>query len=143
MQLRPVEASDLETLFEHQRDEAACRMARFESRQWDRFSAHWNKILADPSVDNLAVVVDDQVVGNVVAWNQHDRRLIGYWIGRAFWNRGIATEALALYLQMTERRPLSAFVAPHNLGSIRVLQKCGFTRCDPESAEKDHLFQLW
>jgi hypothetical protein len=34
---------------------------------------------------------------------------------------------LALYLQYERRRPLYAYVAAHNIGSRRVLEKCGFT----------------
>ena len=51
---------------------------------------------------------------------------MGYWLGRDFWGRGVATEALCLYLAVERTRPLVARVAPQNAASLRVLQKCGF-----------------
>ena len=54
------------------------------------------------------------------------KREIGYWIDRAFWGRGVATEALSAFLCLEKTRPLYAGVAKHNVASIRVLQKCGF-----------------
>jgi RimJ/RimL family protein N-acetyltransferase len=51
---------------------------------------------------------------------------VGYWLGRSYWGRGIATRALALFLPLVPARPLYAHVASHNTGSMRVLVKCGF-----------------
>jgi RimJ/RimL family protein N-acetyltransferase len=51
------------------------------------------------------------------------------WIGKEFWGRGIATRALAEFLRLVEARPLLARVARDNVGSIRVLEKCGFEPC--------------
>jgi RimJ/RimL family protein N-acetyltransferase len=56
-----------------------------------------------------------------------EKREVGYWIDRAFWGRGVATEALSAFLCLEHIRPLYAGVAKHNVASIRVLQKCGFT----------------
>jgi RimJ/RimL family protein N-acetyltransferase len=52
-----------------------------------------------------------------------------YWLGNEFWGRGIATEALAAFLQIVTTRPIYAGVAKDNAASIRVLQKCGFAIC--------------
>ena len=72
------------------------------------------------------IVCDGQVAGNIGSWIAEDRRLIGYWIGREFWGRGVATAALAALVAEVKERPLNAFVAKHNLGSIRILEKCEF-----------------
>ncbi|MBP8242640.1 MAG: GNAT family N-acetyltransferase, partial [Thermoflexales bacterium] len=56
------------------------------------------------------------------------QREVGYWLGREFWGKGIATRALEAFLAIDTTRPLHAFVVHHNLGSIRVLEKCGFVR---------------
>ncbi len=53
-------------------------------------------------------------------------RLLGYWLGREYWGRGIASAAVAQFLTYEKTRPLHARVAKHNLGSIRVLEKSGF-----------------
>ncbi|RPJ44644.1 MAG: N-acetyltransferase, partial [Chloroflexi bacterium] len=53
-------------------------------------------------------------------------REVGYWLGREFWGRGIATQALTAFLEQVTERPLFAHVAKHNLSSRRVLEKCAF-----------------
>ena len=52
---------------------------------------------------------------------------MGYWIGKEYWGRGIASIALAEFLLLQNSRPLYAHVAKHNKASLRVLEKCGFT----------------
>src|SRR5438445_677873 len=72
------------------------------------------------------VRVDREVAGNVLSWEQEGEREVGYWIDREHWGRGVATRALTVFLGQVPVRPLHAHVAKHNVGSIRVLQKCGF-----------------
>ena len=67
------------------------------------------------------------MVGNIGSWWTDDGyRLVGYWIGKPFWGRGIATAALAAFLDEEPIRPMRARVSDRNRGSIRVLEKCGF-----------------
>ena len=42
---------------------------------------------------------------------------------------------LAAFLHLVAERPLHAHVAKHNVGSIRVLEKCGFSLEREESVE--------
>lgn len=127
VELREVAEADLPTFYQHQRDRDAYQMAAFAPRDWDAFVEHWSKIMADPDVVVRAVVVDGRLAGNVVCFEHDGQREVGYWIGREFWGRGAATEALRRFLDEATARPLYASVAAHNTGSIRVLQKCGFT----------------
>jgi RimJ/RimL family protein N-acetyltransferase len=138
VQLRQVLAADLPIFFEHQRDPEANRMAAFAARDRDAFMAHWSKIVADERLVAKTVVADGQVAGNIVSWDQAGRQEIGYWIGREFWGKGIATRALDAFLHDVTTRPLFAHVAAHNVASIRVLEKCGFTISDeePEPSEE-------
>jgi RimJ/RimL family protein N-acetyltransferase len=127
--LRDVLETDLPIFFEQQRDPEAGRMAAFPARTWDAFLTHWRtRVLVDPRGRVQTVVVDGQVAGHVVRWEQDGQRLVGYWLGREFWGRGVATAALREFLTGEAARPLVAHVAAHNLGSIRVLEKCGFHR---------------
>ena len=127
IELRDVETSDLPLFFEHQRDPVAVAMVAFRSRDAAEFAQHWEKLLADSSKLKKTIVVDGQVVGNIGSWTSDGKREIGYWIDRGCWGRGIATEALSAFLRLEKTRPLYAGVAKHNVASIRVLQKCGFT----------------
>jgi len=124
--LREVVDSDLPIFFEHQRDPEALRMAAFPSRAHDAFMTHWARLRRETSNIARTIVCDDQVAGNIGSWIAGNRRLIGYWIGREFWGRGVATAALDAFVAEIKERPLHAFVAKHNVGSIRVLQKCEF-----------------
>src|SRR3954468_10256837 len=124
--LREVVDSDLPVFFEHQRDPEAVRMAAFPSRDHDAFITHWARIRREPSNLTRTIVCDGQVAGNIGSWMGDGRRLVGYWIGREFWGRGVATAALAAFVAEVKERPLHAFVAKHNVGSIRVLEKCEF-----------------
>ena len=124
--LREVRVSDLPILFEHQQDPEATRMAAFPSRDHDAFTAHWAKIMANPACALRTILVGESVAGYIGAWTDGTDRLIGYWIGREFWGRGIASAALPKFLDYETTRPLTAYVVKHNTASIRVLQKTGF-----------------
>jgi RimJ/RimL family protein N-acetyltransferase len=124
--LRDVLEEDLPVFFEHQSDPEAAHMAAFPSRGWDAFINHWHKILADPRTYNQTILYDGQVAGNIASFEMDDLREVGYWIGRAYWGKGIATRALAAFLEKDKTRPLYAHVAKHNIASRRVLEKCGF-----------------
>ena len=129
--LRPVEAPDLQIFFAHQLDPEATRLAAFPSRDREAFMVHWTtNILGNPANACRTILCDDRVVGNIGAWSDADtrERLLGYWLGREFWGHGIASAAVAQFLQIESTRPLTARVAKHNLGSLRVLEKSGFAR---------------
>jgi RimJ/RimL family protein N-acetyltransferase len=127
VELRDVMEGDLAIFYEHQADPDANRMAAFAARDWDAFMAHWNKILGDETLAKKTIVLDGRVAGNVVSWEQSGEREVGYWIGREYWGRGVATKALSEFLGHVKARPLYAHVAKHNIASLRVLEKCGFT----------------
>lgn len=126
VRLRAVRSSDLPIFYWHQRDPVALRMAAFPSRNERDFFLHWKEILADRRALARTIVHERQVAGNIVSFDEDGRTLIGYWLGREHWGRGIATRALAEFLRLVEQRPVYAFVAKHNVGSVRVLVKCGF-----------------
>ena len=135
VRLREVEEGDLPVLFLHQLDPEASRMAAFPPRERDAFFAHWRKILADDAGVVRAVLADEEVVGHVCAFDMEGQREVGYWVAREHWGRGIATRALEAFLLLERTRPLHAHVARHNAGSIRVLEKCGFTRASEGRGE--------
>ena len=57
---------------------------------------------------------------------------IGYWLGRPFWGRGLGTQVVKLLCQRAfsdgQISYVEADVVCENLGSIRILERCGFTR---------------
>jgi RimJ/RimL family protein N-acetyltransferase/DNA-binding CsgD family transcriptional regulator len=128
VRLRPVQDQDLGVFFDHQADPEAIEMAAFPARDKDQFAAHRAKVRADDTVVLRTIVADGTVAGNIASWEQDGQRLLGYWVGREHWGRGVATQALAQFVREVTARPLHAHVAVHNAGSIRVLEKCAFRR---------------
>lgn len=125
--LRDVQESDLAAFFAQQLDPEATRMAAFPSRDWDAFSVHWARIMTSTTGIIQTVIFDGSVAGNIGCWQESGEILVGYWIGREYWGKGIATAALSAFLKRVPDRPLVARVAKHNVASIRVLETCGFT----------------
>jgi RimJ/RimL family protein N-acetyltransferase len=124
--LRPVVEADLPAFHEYECDPKAAAMAAFPSRDRDAFMAHWARTLANDSALTMTIVCDGEVAGNIGCWQADGDTLVGYWIGRQFWGRGLATQALAELLAMVETRPVHAHVVSGNAASIRVLEKNGF-----------------
>ena len=130
LQLRPVLDDDLSIFFDQQLDPDANYMAAFTAKDpTDRaaFMAHWQRILASPTVIVRTVVVDGAIVGSVLSYEEDGRPEVSYWLGKPYWGQGIATRALAAFLADVNRtRPIYARAAKDNVGSLRVLAKCGF-----------------
>jgi RimJ/RimL family protein N-acetyltransferase len=126
VELRDVAWEDLPAFFEHQHDPEANTMAGFPTRNRDAFMSHWAKILNEKTAIVKTILFEGSVAGNVVCWESFGDQRIGYWVARELWGKGIATRALGAFMQLVSIRPLVAHVASHNLGSIRVLEHCGF-----------------
>ena len=127
--IREVEASDLEIFYEQQLDREAIKMAAFvceDPKDKAAFDAHWQKILKSSQNTNRTIVADGQVAGHIACFPRGEDLEVTYWLGREYWGRGIGTRALKSMLRLVVERPVFARAATDNIGSIRVLQKCGF-----------------
>ncbi|XVV07727.1 GNAT family N-acetyltransferase [Actinosynnema sp. CA-248983] len=121
--------ADVLVFFEHQLDPEANHMAAFGAADpTDRaaFLVKWARILADDTVLTKTVEFDGRVVGHVSRFTQFGEPEVTYWIDREYWGLGLATAALSEFLKLDPTRPLYARAAVDNLGSLRVLDKCGF-----------------
>ncbi len=136
--LRPGWIQDAPAVFEAICDEAiVCNLA----------SAPWPYSLADaetflgiersPSEPSMLIFrrtsVAPQLVGSIGFGRDADGEVeLGYWIGRAFWGRGYATEAgravIAMARDSLRLRKLNAGHFIDNPASGRVLEKLGFRR---------------
>jgi len=93
---------------------------------------------------SFAIVVDGRAAGGVALHLMTDinRRSaeIGYWLGEAYWRRGIATEAVRLVTNWAfhSHGLLRVFAQPFadNLGSKRVLEKAGYQSGRHDEAER-------
>jgi RimJ/RimL family protein N-acetyltransferase len=130
----------LPTLFAHQDDPEANRIAAVVPRNWEAFEAHWLRVLTNPDVTARAILLDDGLVGQVTCFASEGRWWVGYWIDRQHWGRGVATRALAMLLPLVTERPIYACVAVHNVGSLRVLERCGFAETERRMCPGDERY---
>lgn len=134
--LRRTVPADLDVLYEFQADPVAAELAGFSSRDRPTYWAHWTAALADDSVVASTIVEDGEIVGSLVCFGPPATREVGYWLGRDHWGRGIATEALRLFVVEVTDRPLRGCVVPANVGSQRVLLGNGFVA---DGVDGEHL----
>jgi len=137
--VRPWTHADAPALVEHANNLNVARNLR------DRFPHPYTRqdalaflkhAVASQDASNLAIEVGGKAVGAIgyVPGTDVERfsAEIGYWLGEAFWGRGIATEALTLVTlhAFHERNFLRLFALPFadNPASLRVLEKAGYTR---------------
>ncbi len=127
--LRNMLVSDLPILFQQQQDPEANYLAAFTAEDpTDKvaFMQHWKKVLQNSANFNQIILYQGQVAGYMAHFEQFDKPSVGYWLGKDYWGKGIATKALGQFVGLIEARPLHARVAADNIGSRRVLEKCGF-----------------
>src|SRR4029453_18170378 len=66
------------------------------------------------------------LVGSIASFVIDGDTELTYWIHRPLWGQGIASQAVALFLDAVSVRPLYARAASDNVGPLKVLQKAGF-----------------
>jgi RimJ/RimL family protein N-acetyltransferase len=137
VRLRPWRADDLEPLLRHADDADVSRGTS------DRFPHPYTRadgeaFLAGRVVDFsdpvFAIEVGGQACGGIGARRLAGERSVGaelgYWIGRAFWGRGLMTRIVAAYVPWVMGAlgliRLQAIVLDFNHASARVLEKNGF-----------------
>lgn len=129
--LRELVESDLPLFFEQQNDEGAEEMVGLPSRARDDFFDHWQKVMANETIILSTILFEDQIAGYLCSFiKEADEREVGYQLGREFWGKGIATRALQLFLPLISYRPLYGVTPTHNIGSQKVLTRCGFVLLD-------------
>ncbi|MBC9911567.1 GNAT family N-acetyltransferase [Chitinophaga varians] len=129
--LRKTVVADLEVFFIFQLDEEANHLAAFTSKDPTDKPAYiqkYTKHLGDPTINNCTIIVDDVIVGSIAKFEIGGDAEITYWIDKKFWGKGVATKALQHFLTLEHARPIVGRVAFDNIGSQRVLEKCGFVK---------------
>jgi RimJ/RimL family protein N-acetyltransferase len=136
--LRALRDDDLDDLFRWESDPGAARMAAFtRADPADRaaFDAHYERVRSDPNNTNLAIEEDGVLAGLIASFTVEGDRELSYWIDPARWGRGIASEAVRIFIRQRETgRPLFARAAAHNIGSNKVLLRNGFVNIGEETS---------
>lgn len=129
--LRKTILSDLEHFFTFQLDEEANYMAAFGAKDpndKEGYIQKYAKFLDDPTIHMCTILVNDVIAGSIAQFVMHGDAEVTYWIDKAYWGQGIATAALRKLLREVSIRPVFGRAAFDNIGSQRVLEKCGFVK---------------
>lgn len=75
--------------------------------------------------------------------SQPNEPMVGYWVAKPFWNKGICTEALDLLIEhIRSTTDIKSLIGGHfvdNPASGRVMEKCGFVATG-ETAEDESMY---
>ena len=135
--LRPWRASDADALVLHANDREVSRhLGERFPHPYALEDAHCfiGHALHLSSEKAFAIAIDGVAAGGIGVQpgegvERHSAEL-GYWLGRAHWGRGIATEAVRLVvphaLDALALYRLQARVFAGNTASMRLLERCGF-----------------
>ncbi len=99
-------------------------------KTWIRMTRNFARRKNRASIE-YAIEIDGQAVGGGGILNFQDHKAdLGYWLGRAYWGRGIMTRVVKeitkyCFNELGLRRICAGTMIP-NKGSIRVLEKAGF-----------------
>lgn len=140
--LRPIVQSDIMALFAQQDAAIISTHSGFSSQDHEAFAARWERILADSAVDKRAIAMNGVVAGAIVCFDVLGERHLGYWLDRALWDHGVATNALTLFLSEIQSRPLHAEVAACHGAARRILEACGFALVCADERTSDVRYEL-
>jgi|SRR5688572_13126575 len=129
--LRKTVIDDLQFFFVFQLDNDANHLAAFTAKDPTDKIAYlqkYTKLVNDPTINMQTIIVDNNIAGSVSKFEIEGDAEITYWIDKKYWGKGVATKALRELLKNEKARPIYGRVAFDNVGSQKVLEKCGFVR---------------
>ncbi|MGB3185653.1 MAG: GNAT family N-acetyltransferase [Ornithinimicrobium sp.] len=138
--LRALHEDDLDDLFLWEGDAAATEMAAFtRSDPTDRavFDSHYERVRSDPNITKRAIEESGTFAGMIASFTIESDRELTYWVDPQRWGRGIASEAVRLFIELETQRPLHARTAAQNRGSVTVLERNGFVKIGKETSWAD------
>lgn len=138
--LRRWKTDDAEALYKYASDKHVSELALWPRHTSMEMSREVIEKIFMPNPDCFAIVLKQSneaigCIGLVPSGAEHhtvasNEREVGYWIGSAFWGRGLTTEALEVlveYCRNTLRlESLLITTDARNIASQRVAEKCGF-----------------
>lgn len=149
--LRKLSMCDLKDMFAYASDEEVTRHLRWGPHQ-----------SLEETEDHLSVVLREYAGGRDGPWGiehrengslignihlmaisaQHSKAEVGFLLSRAYWNRGLMSEALTRVLEYSFEsiglNRVEGFCPVDNLAGMRVMEKAGM---DQEGVLRDHMFQ--
>lgn len=138
--LRPWQLDDAEALVAAWHDPAVAAMGSIPATPTVAFATRWiaaseQRLATGTAIDLVVADRDDRVLGEVgaVPSPEHAHQAeIGYWVGAAHRNRGLASRAVRIFVEWLLSPTgaglvrVAAQVDPSNRASVRVLERTGF-----------------
>lgn len=129
--------SDLESLVRHanNRNIWINLRDRFPHPYFEEHGKEFLEHMTAQSPSNVwAIEVNGEAAGGIgierLTDVEHVSAEIGYWLGEAYWNRGVVTDALTMVttevFRTTDVMRIFALPFADNIGSVRVLEKAGY-----------------
>lgn len=137
--IRDFKMSDKTNIAKHANNRKIWRNVRdaFPHPYTEENAEQWiSSIIESVVKTKFAIIVDGNAVGGIGVEMKEDvysqTMEFGYWIGEAYWNKGIITEAIQVMtgyvFQTFDVMRLEAHVYHWNVGSMRALEKAGFVK---------------
>jgi [ribosomal protein S5]-alanine N-acetyltransferase len=135
--LRPFRKSDLPSFVNHINDKViAARTNAIPYPYTIKHAEDWYHKICNRSrrkgsrALELAIVIDGEAAGCIAIFPKGHTAEIGYWLGRAYWGRGIMTEAVKAITKYGFDElgliRIHASTFPQSKASMRVLEKAGY-----------------
>jgi RimJ/RimL family protein N-acetyltransferase len=146
--LRPFAMSDGSDILEYTNDPEWVRYLvniphPFTRKDAEAFVRRFSDLKSWETLPMFAIIFKEKVIGEIYLNDlnlQHERGELGYDLSRAYWGKGLATEASRAVLdwafQTYNLNRIYATCDPRNNRSHRVLEKLGMTR---EGILRSHL----
>jgi [ribosomal protein S5]-alanine N-acetyltransferase len=135
--LRPYRKSDLESMVKHINDKEIAGNTLtipypYSLKDAEDWYGRFRKMMRKKRRNRIAsaIVINGEVVGTIGITIHDHKAEIGYWLGRAYWGKGIMTEVVKeitkyCFNELGLRR-MYAYTFPKNKASMRVLEKAGY-----------------
>lgn len=137
LQFREFSRADIAAVHEYASDPLVTRWSTGGPNSLEQTAAFVEAAAAAEDIRtgySLAAVLNDHVIGSLAVWTKDSSNRngeLGYTFHRAHWGKGYATEAVGELLRLgfntLKLERIGATCHPDNMGSIRVLEKNGFT----------------
>jgi len=104
-------------------------MAQMPDPCTEAAARQWIQMRAGEQIFAIVRADDGEFLGAIGFGGPLEMLGLGYWIGRQYWGRGYATEAVRTVAELARSLggiKMEAETFPHNSASARVLEKAGF-----------------
>ncbi len=142
--LREVVDSDLPVFFQHLRDPQAAALAAIDPNDQHAFQKRWANLRRDEQAVPRTIEDADtgEVLGYIIGFHDGSDFRVEYWVDRAHWGQGVATGALAAFLEEVDHRPVYARTPRHNEPAGVVLKRNGFNLVGENTGYSDESRQV-